>query len=63
MRALLQPKLRVGMSRPSRHIAKRTNSINRFIRISSIDELMKVHISSGIFPPHDGVPENRGCSV
>jgi xanthine dehydrogenase iron-sulfur cluster and FAD-binding subunit A len=60
MRALLQPKLRVGLSGPGRHIAKRTNRINRLIWINPIDELMKVHISSGFIAPHAGVPGNRG---
>ena len=42
MRALLQPKLRVCLRRPSGHITKRTNRINRLIRISPINELMKM---------------------
>ena len=61
MRALLQPKLRVRMSGPSRHIAKRTNRINRLIWINPVDELMKGHIFPAIFTPHAGVPGNRGC--
>ena len=61
MGALLQPKRRVRLSRPSRHIAKRTNRVNRFIWINPVDELMKGHIFPGIFTPHAGVPGNRGC--
>jgi hypothetical protein len=63
MGALLQPKFRVRLSRPSRHIAKRTNRINRLIWISPVDELMKGHIFPGIFTPHTGVPGNRGCGA
>jgi hypothetical protein len=61
MRALLQPKLRVRLSGPSRQIAKRTNRINGLIWINPVDELMKGHIFPGIFTPHAGVPGNRGC--
>jgi hypothetical protein len=61
MRALLQPKLRVRLSRPSRHIAKRTNRINRLIWINPVDELMKGHIFLGIVTPHAWVPNNRVC--
>jgi hypothetical protein len=63
MRALLQPKLRVCLGGPSRHIAKRTNRINRLIWINPVDELMKGHIFPGIFTPHAGVPGNRGCGA
>ena len=60
MRALLQPKFRMRLCRRSRHIAKRTNRINRPIWVCPVDELMKGHISSAIITPHGGIPGNSG---
>jgi hypothetical protein len=61
MRTFPQPKLRVCLSGRRRHIAKRTNRINRLIWINPVDELMEGHIFPGIITPHAGDPENRGC--
>jgi hypothetical protein len=61
MRALLQTKLRVRLRRRSGHITKRANRINRLIRISPINELMKMDGLPGIVGSHARVPNNRGC--
>jgi hypothetical protein len=61
MRALLQPKLRVRLGGPSRQKAKRTNRINRLIRINPVDELVKVRGFPGIVGSHAWVPGNSGC--
>ena len=61
MRAFLQPKLRVCLRGPGRHIAKRANRINRLIRINPINKLMKMHAFPGIVDSHAWVPDNRGC--
>ncbi len=61
MCALLQPELCVRLGRPSRHITKCTNRINRLIGINSINKLMKMHALSGIVPSHARIPDNSGC--
>jgi hypothetical protein len=60
MGALFQTKLGVRLGGPRRHIAKRTNRINRPIWVCPVDELMKGHISSAIITPHGGIPGNSG---
>ena len=61
MGALPQTKLSVRLGGPSRHITKRTNRIDRPIRVSSINKLMKMHAFPGIVCSHAWVPYNKGC--
>jgi hypothetical protein len=61
MGALLQPELGVRLCRPSGHVAKCANRINRLIGVSPINKLMKVHAFPGIVRSHAWVPDNRGC--
>jgi hypothetical protein len=63
MGALFQTKLGVRLGGPSRHIAKRTNRINRLVWIGPVDELVKGHISSADITSHGGIPENSGCGA